>query len=1298
MRRWLVRPLFWGLALAAVLFLAVYLVLHSPVLRQRAAALVEERASAALGRPVTVEALRFELVPLTLGLDGVTVDGRIAGETPLAVVPHATVEAQLYWREGLRLDVGSVRLDEPVFNLIFDPGQGSNVAELGLGARLSRAGPEPPRWRKLSFALEELTINRGALVIDHQRLPLDLTARGLAGRLWGTEQPQFEAEIRELEVTLPRSRPFAGAATLRGRLDGRTLEILQGRIVGPDLSVATTGRFRFGADRQGQLDLAIETGAEFLRQVGYVRDQMDGELDFGGTVFWDASTWEVQGAVVSSALRMLNFPLRRLQGVFNGNRDRLDLEIQDAEYAEGRLTGTVGVDLEPGEPPQVAIDLDLDGVDLLGLMTDQGWPVARVAGRVSGPFSYVFDWRQPDRGTGWADLEVSGREAAGIPFTGEVPLLIERGVFRTRAARLDSESHSLEVSGAYDLDRRSGRFDFAVGTDRVEQLLPLLRLDGDETDLWRPTHGTGRVDASLALTPTRATVEVGLDLQQVRAPGAAADEVRGSLTVGAAGIRSMRLELLRPEAGLIVTGSLPFEGVEAEAAEPFSLTLDAAGWPLEEARGWLPFELPVEGPAFGALRLFGSLEALAGSVSVAVRPGTLLGVPVREVDALLDFDPDGVRFRQLTAVAPAGTVAAEGSWDLRTDQLAVEVASDRLDLSRAPFSTWWQGRLTGSGELDGQIGGTMATPQLSGRLDTVELALGDRRLGDRGVAGLEVSWREGRVAALGSILGLVEVNGGGRLDGQALDLDLAVEAPDLASLARLFGFVEDLEFAGSGAGRLRISGRPGIDEPWKTRLSLDRLDVEHRGHTLTSVRPVEIAVDADRVIIESLYLVEEATGNDLYLTGEIGLVEGAPVDLRLLTSLDTALAGYLLPEFELSGGRFDLLAVVRGDLGAMRINGQGEVTGARVAMSGLPPLEAARGLVLFYPGQVVLDSVRGDFGGGKLRLSGTVDLPKAGEEDLDYRLQVRGDRVTLRYPEGWELRGDADLSVVSVDQGRLVRGSATLDRVWYLRRLEVGLTQVLQNLFQRRRLEVESTDEELASTLFNLAISGPGALRVRNNVANLRGDVDLTMRGSLAVPVLFGRLDLEPGGTVQVGGSDYTVGRGSLTFANPYRTEPVVDLAARTRRREYDLSLNLSGTFDRLNASVASDPPLADLDVLGLLATGEPTAIRGPAQGAEAFLYGQAASLVTERVNRLFDLDRFRIDPLTGTSGSLSSARVTLGKQLSRDVLATYSYDPSLTEQQILQLEWSVSRSLTLVLTQNGDGTYAVDSRWEKSF
>jgi hypothetical protein len=1275
----------------ALVVLGCYVVLHSRWLRERAAMVLEERASTFLERPVTIERLRFELVPLTVALEGLVVGGRKPEEAPLAVVPHATVDAQLFWRGGLRLELRSVRLDEPVVTFIFDPGRGSNLAQLG------RRASSGLRRGSFQFALDELTVNRGALVIDHQRLPLDLTARGLAGRLWGTDQPQFEADVQELEVTLPRARPYLGAATLRGRLDGRTIEILQGRVAGPDLSLATTGRFRFGRDRRGTLEVAVETGSEMLRRLGYVRDQLEGDFDFGGTVFWDAEAWGLQGAVASRSLRALHFPLRRLQGVLNGDRGLLELEIQHANYADGMLSGVLQVDLQPGGPPTVAIDLDLSEVDFEQLLAGQGWPVAGVASSVSGPFSYSFGWRQPNRGTGWADLEISGRDEDGVAFSGNVPLLIERGVFQTTAARLDSGSHQIEASGAYDLEGRRGRFGFGVASERVEQLLPLLDLAGEPEELWRPYAGRGRLDGELTIAPSQTSVELRLDLTDVRAPGAVADQLQGSLDIEREGIRTMRLELLRPEAGLIVTGSVPF----AEPAEggdiPFEVTVDAAGWPLEEARGWLPLEVPVAGPAFGALQLEGSAEAPRGSARVTLRPGKLFEVPADEVSAHLTFDPDSVQFQELGMRTTAGTVWVAGRWDLRSDELSLAYESEALDLSRQPFAGWWRGDLRGRLGVAGVVAGTLASPQLNGSVYASDLMLGEMVLGDGGGAGIELSWREGRVSLLGSILGLVEVNGGGRLDEEALDLDLAVEAPNLPALAELFGLFSGLEFDGSGAGRLLIVGRPGIDEPWRTELELDRLALDYAGHELSSVEPVEIALTSDRLVVESLYLVEAETGNEIYLVGDVGLGEAGRVDLRLQSSVDTALTAPLLPAFELSGGRFDLLAVIGGSLQALRINGQGEVRDARLVLGDLPPLETVRGVVLFYPEQVVLDSVHGDLVGGDVTIAGTVDLPEAGEE-LAYRLQVRGEGVTLRYPEGWELRGDTELTVASIDQGQQVRGSATLDRALYDRRVEVGLTQLLQTLFQRRRLEVESTDEELTSTLLNVAIDGPGALRVRNNVANLRGDVDLTLRGSLASPVLFGRLELEPGGTLQVGGSDYAVERGSLTFANPYRMEPVIDLAATTRRRDYDLSLTLSGTLERLDATVASDPPLADLDVLGLLATGEPAPTPGPALGAEAFLYGQAASLVTERVNRLFDLDRFRIDPLTGSSGGLSSARVTVGKQLSRDVLATYSYDPSLTDQQILQLEWSVARGLTLVVTQNGDGTYAVDSRWETSF
>ena len=216
------------------------------------------------------------------------------------------------------------------------------------------------------------------------------------------------------------------------------------------------------------------------------------------------------------------------------------------------------------------------------------------------------------------------------------------------------------------------------------------------------------------------------------------------------------------------------------------------------------------------------------------------------------------------------------------------------------------------------------------------------------------------------------------------------------------------------------------------------------------------------------------------------------------------------------------------------------------------------------------------------------------------------------------------------------------------------------------------------------------------------------VRGTLARPVVFGQVELDPGGRLVYSGADYRLERAVLNFTNPFRIEPVIDLLARTRMREYDVTLSLSGTLDRLNIDLSSNPPLADLEVLALLTgAGETEPGRfdaGPTRpgetssvGAEGFLYGQATSAVAQRFNRLFGLDTFRIDPLTSSTGDLSSARVTVGKQLSRDLAATYSYDLSENEEPILELEWSVSRVLVLVLTQNGDGTYALDARWEKA-
>ncbi|MDX1632918.1 MAG: translocation/assembly module TamB domain-containing protein, partial [Thermoanaerobaculia bacterium] len=187
----------------------------------------------------------------------------------------------------------------------------------------------------------------------------------------------------------------------------------------------------------------------------------------------------------------------------------------------------------------------------------------------------------------------------------------------------------------------------------------------------------------------------------------------------------------------------------------------------------------------------------------------------------------------------------------------------------------------------------------------------------------------------------------------------------------------------------------------------------------------------------------------------------------------------------------------------------------------------------------------------------------------------------------------------------------------------------------------------------------------------------------------------------------YVVERASLVFANPYRMEPVLDLVARTEVAEYDVTLSLFGPLDRLAASFSSDPPLPDLEVLSLLVSGSPTRLSSgfPELGggdastsaAEGLLFGQAASLISERVGALFGFDAFRIEPLSTSGGQVSSARVTVGKRFSSRLYVTYSYDPSTTGEQRIQAEYQLGEGWLVRLTQEEEA-YTVDFLRERRF
>ncbi|HWN42732.1 MAG TPA: translocation/assembly module TamB domain-containing protein, partial [Thermoanaerobaculia bacterium] len=1008
------------------------------------------------------------------------------------------------------------------------------------------------------------------------------------------------------------------------------------------------------------------------------------------------------------------------------------IDLERALYAGGNVEGVIGVDYrdEDSEESGTPVDLDLSfaRLDLGTVAADQfgeDVPVVQdLAGRATGDLVYRFRTGAPISGSGLVDVHLDAVHEKGVPIAGDASITIERGVLTSESIRLTAPSQTVIGSNfLFDMESGAGRFDFRLASQDVGVLAPLLRGDvrpGEEPPFWVPSEGSGEAQGSVEIANKRYVANIRLDLQNVVSPVLAADDVDGTFRFTPSAVEDLRLEATADGGALMVTGRVPLEeeGRPRRVPEPLSLAIDAQQWP---ASGIVAFLAPglsgIDGTVSGRLDLAGTAEDLNGRAEVEITDFRMADTDVGEVQAGIAFQGKQVRIERAVAETPAGLVLVSGTFDTETKAMDLTVDAPDLSLAANPFRDLLGGEVAGRAALTAVIGGTLDRPEATASLRGTGLAIAGRPLGEAGEAQAVATWTGDNLTATGSLLGLASFEGGGTLTLERADLRFNLESADLGTLIRIASPQPPqaiTELTGSFAGSVGFVSQ--FDQgTWRADLVLPELQAQYQGHTIVNREPVRVEMGPERVDIRSFYVGEPQTDNELFVSGTLGLgtpEDPGPLDLRVQSTLSAVWAEVFLPTGFDVEGYLDVLAVVRGTTSDPRLDGQGVIRDARVLIPEFPQaFEDIEGVIHFDRDALVLDGLQARLGDGTLRATGRLDIPTPEKQGLEARLQVEAIGVSVRFPEPFLLRGNANLSLVATGSSRQIRGRVLLERAFFVEDIQTDALPLLLQALERERMEVVETDEFLAGTQLDVLVDGPGALRVRNNVANLRGDIELRVQGTLAAPVVFGTVEAEPGGTLVYSDNEYEVERFLLTFNNPNRIDPIIDLVARTEVRSYDITLNLSGTLDRLDTQFTSDEGLAELEVLALLFSGEVDYERGrprapgeegPEQDvrAQSFLAGQAASLVSRRVNTLFGFDRFRIDPQAAeTGGAVGGVRLTVGKRISRDLFVTYTTNPASSEEYLLRIEWQVARNVVLVFTRNGrDETYAVDAEWEKRY
>ncbi len=684
----------WCVAAGVVLLYALFLFLQSDFVREYLRGRLVVALEGILDREVEIDSLDFQLLPLWAELRGVEIGGPTPDDPPIAELGRLFVEAEILgWRQPV-ISLRQVRIEEPYIRLEFFEEGGRNWPSFRRGDDESKARSATRRMPPVRIGVDYLSLERGTLELDHMRMPLELSARTVQGFMSGSPETQLHGRIaaQQVSVKLPRARPFLGAVGLKVAVSPDGVELAGGRVSGPHLNAYIQGHAGWDEDREITVHVQASGSSDFFRQVGYLEDQILGPFTFQGGVVWRPRNWDFEGDVTSPSLVIYNRQVDDIAVIARGSNEGIRIEVQSAHYGDGTLTGTVTYDHQAeGRPFEV--DLALAGVDLQQIVDDQELPVRGLAGRVDGVFDYRFPVGDARNGEGWADLKFTPRQDVpdGFPVSGSVPLTIEGGVIRTAAGRIISGAHRIGAEGFYDLETRAGRFEYEIATDDLEKILELMPIleEGEPLPLWYPTEGTGEVIGTLVLEPGEPRTDLQLSLDYAVARGVRAQQVRASMAIGGDGLERLRVELTQPDAGVLVTGSIPF-GADEESAEPpvpFEIAVDAARWPVDQALSWLPFELPLDGRVSGSLVLSGQLEALVGELRARLEPAVVAGIECTVLRLDLDFDPERLVVQSGVLESGAGDVVLRGEIDQITEALNLVVEASALDLSQPPFSS-----------------------------------------------------------------------------------------------------------------------------------------------------------------------------------------------------------------------------------------------------------------------------------------------------------------------------------------------------------------------------------------------------------------------------------------------------------------------------------------------------------------------------------------------------------------------------------------------------------------------------------
>ena len=769
------------------------------------------------------------------------------------------------------------------------------------------------------------------------------------------------------------------------------------------------------------------------------------------------------------------------------------------------------------------------------------------------------------------------------------------------------------------------------------------------------------------------------------------DQFSGDIQYSQSGVALHHSVVHEGGAQLTLDGASTLEGGDFTESSQFQVQAAMHDADIAELQGALGFDYPLSGKLNLTLRAAGTIADPHGQGQIALTEGQAPGHIVRSLRSLtskIAFANHAVQLDGIHLRASHGTVVGSAAYNFRSQEVKLDLTGQSIDLAEIPEVQPPHLQIAGVANFTVKGSGTRDEPVINTHWQVGHLALNGDMVGNI-TADAVTHGRRLTLTARSNF-----PNASLTLDG---NVDLQGDMPGNATLR--FSNLDVNPFLPEGmrsqvTRQASLDGEAHLTGPLKQprqlhgSLGVQQFSVEVEHIPVKSDGPIELSLADEVITVQRCTVISQDTR--LQLTGTAGLHDDRSLNLRAEGSLNLKLAETVNPDLT-AYGVSNLNVGINGTASAPLLSGRVELAHAGISIIDWPlGLGDVNGTLSFNQDRLEVQDLTGRMGGGHVKLGGFVTYGRT----IGFNLSADGSDIRFRY-SGLSVTSDQSLQLTGTLQNAALSGNVTVTRFAQIPSSD------LQYLLAQAAAPpaIPNANSPLNNLHLEVRILSTPELTVETSLAKLSGDVDLRLRGTGARPVLLGRINIAEG-DLRLAGAKYHLERGDISFFNPVRIDPVLDVEATTHVRDYDITIGMHGTLERLNTTYRSDPPLSTDDIISLLAFGATqtesalgvTPSAGFANSASGALLSSALNqAVTSRMSKLFGASSIRINPSFGGPENDPNARLTFEQQVSNNVTFTYVTDLAGSAQEVIQVEYNINSEYTVQALRDENGVVSFD-------